>query len=133
MILTGGPGTGKTTILRAILRLYDEMELECLLAAPTGRAAKRMTELTGQDAYTIHRLLGASWSAEGDELSFRKNEDDPLKCQAVILDECSMVDITLISALLRALPKGCRLVLVGDADQLPSVGPGSFFHDVLRS
>ena len=133
LAVTGGPGTGKTTIIRAILRLYDDMKIDCLLAAPTGRAAKRMTELTGKEAFTIHRLLGAAWAAEGDELTFRKNEGDPLRCGAVILDECSMVDITLIQALLKALPKGCRLVLVGDADQLPSVGPGSFFLDVLRS
>ena len=133
MALTGGPGTGKTTIIKAILRLYDRMGADCLLAAPTGRAAKRMTELTGREAYTIHRLLGAAWSGEDDELTFRKNENDPLRCDAVILDECSMIDITLIQALLKALPEGCRLVLVGDADQLPSVGPGSFFLDVLRS
>ena len=133
LAITGGPGTGKTTIIRAILRLYGQTGIDCLLAAPTGRAAKRMTELTGQEAYTVHRLLGAAWSGEDDELTFRKNETDPLRCGAVILDECSMVDIILIQALLKALPKGCRLVLVGDADQLPSVGPGSFFLDVLRS
>ena len=133
LALTGGPGTGKTTIIRAILQLYERLGLDCLLAAPTGRAAKRMTELTGREAYTIHRMLGAAWAGEGDELTFRKNENDPLACGAVILDECSMVDITLIQALLKALPAGCRLVLVGDADQLPSVGPGSFFLDVLRS
>ncbi len=133
LAVTGGPGTGKTTIIRAILRLFDENGVECLLAAPTGRAAKRMSELTGREAYTVHRLLGAAWAAEGDELTFRKNESDPLRCGAVILDECSMVDIMLIQALLKALPKDCRLILVGDADQLPSVGPGSFFLDVLRS
>jgi len=133
LAITGGPGTGKTTIIKAILQLFDDMGVECLLAAPTGRAAKRMTELTGQEAFTVHRLLGAAWAAEGDELTFRKNENDPLRCGAVILDECSMVDISLIQALLKALPRGCRLVVVGDADQLPSVGPGSFFLDVLRS
>ena len=131
--LTGGPGTGKTTIIRAVLQLYDRMGLECLLAAPTGRAAKRMSELTGREAFTIHRLLGAAWSGDGDDLTFRKNETDPLTCGAVILDECSMVDIMLIQALLKAMPEDCRLILVGDADQLPSVGPGSFFLDVLRS
>lgn len=133
MAITGGPGTGKTTIIRVVIRLFEEMRVDCLLAAPTGRAAKRMTELTGQEAYTIHRLLGAAWSGDGDELLFRKNENDPLRCGAVILDECSMVDITLIQALLKAMPEDCRLVLVGDADQLPSVGPGCFFLDVLRS
>ena len=133
MALTGGPGTGKTTVIRAVLKLYDRLGLDCLLAAPTGRAAKRMSELTGREAYTVHRLLGAAWSGDGDDLMFRKNENDPLSCGAVILDECSMVDITLIQALLKALPADCRLILVGDADQLPSVGPGSFFLDVLRS
>ncbi len=133
LAITGGPGTGKTTIIRAILDLFDRIQVECLLAAPTGRAAKRMTELTGREAATIHRLLGAAWEAQGDEIVFRKNENDPLRCGAVILDECSMVDITLIQAFLKALPRDCRLVLVGDADQLPSVGPGSFFLDVLRS
>ncbi len=133
LALTGGPGTGKTTIIRAILGLFEELDTDCLLAAPTGRAAKRMTELTGREAYTVHRLLGAAWSGDGDELTFRKNENDLLRCGAVILDECSMVDITLIQALLKAMPEECRLVLVGDADQLPSVGPGSFFLDVLRS
>ena len=133
MALTGGPGTGKTTVSRAVLKLYDRLGLDCLLAAPTGRAAKRMSELTGREAYTVHRLLGAAWSGDGDDLMFRKNENDPLSCGAVILDECSMVDITLIQALLKALPADCRLILVGDADQLPSVGPGSFFLDVLRS
>ena len=133
LAITGGPGTGKTTIIKALLRLFDEQKLDCLLAAPTGRAAKRMTELTGREGSTVHRLLGAYASADSEELLFRKNEDDPLRCGAVILDECSMVDIMLIQALLKALPKDCRLVLVGDADQLPSVGPGSFFLDVLRS
>ena len=133
LALTGGPGTGKTTTIRGILALFDELKLDCFLAAPTGRAAKRMTELTGREAYTIHRLLGAAWSAEGDELTFRKNESDPLRCDAIILDECSMVDIVLLQALLKAMPKNCRLVLVGDSDQLPSVGPGCVFWDILRS
>ena len=133
LILTGGPGTGKTTTVRGIVALFQKMGLDILLAAPTGRAAKRMSELTGQEAYTVHRLLGAGWNAEGDALVFRKNEEDPLRCGAVILDECSMVDITMFHALLRAMPRDCRLVLVGDADQLPSVGAGNVFSDLIRS
>lgn len=131
--LTGGPGTGKTTSIRAILALFEALHLETYLAAPTGRAAKRMSELTGQEAQTIHRLLEAGISEDGRETVFQKDEDDPLACDAVILDECSMVDISLMSALLRALPADCRLILVGDADQLPSVGPGSVFSGIIRS
>ena len=133
LVLTGGPGTGKTTIIKGILALYAHLQVDSILCAPTGRAAKRMTELTGKEAYTIHRLLGAGWDSEGDRVVFKKDEDDPLRCDAVILDECSMVDITLLYALLRALPKDCRLILVGDSDQLPSVGPGSVLLDILRS
>jgi exodeoxyribonuclease V alpha subunit len=133
VVLTGGPGTGKTTSVRAILAMFDSLGLSTLLAAPTGRAAKRMTELTGRDAATIHRLLGAKMSEDGETTLFTKGEDDPLECGAVILDECSMVDITLMRALLAALPEDCRLILVGDADQLPSVGPGSVFGDIIRS
>ena len=133
MALTGGPGTGKTTSLRGILSLYDSLGIETLLTAPTGRAAKRMSELTGREASTIHRLLGAAFSPEGEDTVFSRDEDDPLECGAVVLDECSMVDITLMRALLAALPEGCRLILVGDADQLPSVGPGRVFSDILRS
>ena len=133
MALTGGPGTGKTTTIRGILAVLDELGEDVVLCAPTGRAAKRMAELTGREAYTIHRLLGAGWSEEDDAPVFRRDEDDPLRCGAVILDECSMVDIALLNALLRAMPKDCRLILVGDADQLPSVGPGSVFLDILRS
>lgn len=133
VVLTGGPGTGKTTSVRAILAMFDSLGLTTLLAAPTGRAAKRITELTGRDAATIHRLLGAKMSEDGETTLFTKGEDDPLECGAVILDECSMVDITLMRALLAALPEDCRLILVGDADQLPSVGPGSVFLDIIRS
>ncbi len=133
MALTGGPGTGKTTSLRAILSLYDSLGISALLTAPTGRAAKRMGELTGREAATIHRLLGAGFSEDGERVVFSKDESDRLDCGAVVLDECSMVDITLMDALLRAIPDGARLVLVGDADQLPSVGPGSVFSDILRS
>ena len=133
LVITGGPGTGKTTILKGILSLYDELELETLLAAPTGRAAKRMSELTGREASTIHRLLGAKMAEDGETVVFSKHEGDPLNCDALVLDECSMVDIMLMSSLLKALKPGCRLVLVGDADQLPSVGPGNVFSDIIRS
>ena len=131
--ITGGPGTGKTTSIRAILALFDTLGLETYLTAPTGRAAKRMSELTGRSAQTVHRLLEAGVSDDGRETVFRKDEDDPIACNAVILDECSMVDISLMAALLRALPSDCRLILVGDADQLPSVGPGSVFSGIIRS
>ena len=131
--VTGGPGTGKTTSLRAVLKLYERMGLRTLLAAPTGRAAKRMTELTGTEAATIHRMLGAKLSETTMDLVFTKNADDPLQCDALIIDECSMVDIRLMYALLRALPLTARLMLVGDAAQLPAVGPGDVFSAILRS
>lgn len=133
MVLTGGPGTGKTTTVRAIVSLFDKLGLKTVLTAPTGRAAKRMSELSGYEASTIHRLLEAGYTEDGDELIFRRNEKEPLKCEAVILDECSMVDITIMRALLCAMPQDCRLVLVGDADQLASVGPGNVFNDIIRS
>lgn len=133
VVITGGPGTGKTTSVRAVLALFDAMGLECCLAAPTGRAAKRMSELAGKDASTIHRLLEANFSEETETVSFRRDEKDPLPCDALILDECSMVDISLMRAVLAAIRRDCRLVLVGDADQLPSVGPGNVFRDIIRS
>lgn len=133
LVITGGPGTGKTTSVRAILALLDELGLKTLLCAPTGRAAKRMSELTAKDAATVHRLLGAKFDEEGDSVIFTKDEGDRLDCDAVILDECSMVDIILMDALLRALPPDARLILVGDADQLPSVGPGNVFSALIRS
>ena len=133
LAVTGGPGTGKTTSLRGVLRLYERLGLLTLLAAPTGRAAKRMSELTGAEAATIHRLLEAKLSETGMEVVFKKNREDPLSCDAVIVDECSMVDVRLMAALLEALPKHVRLVLVGDAAQLPSVGAGDVFSAVLRS
>ena len=133
LVITGGPGTGKTTILKAVLALYDEFELETYLAAPTGRAAKRMSELCGTEASTIHRMLGAKMSEDGETVVFGKDEEDKLACDALIIDECSMVDITLMHAILKALKPDCRILLVGDADQLPSVGPGNVFSDIIRS
>jgi exodeoxyribonuclease V alpha subunit len=133
LVITGGPGPGKTTSIRAILALFDEMGIETLITAPTGRAAKRMTELTGREASTVHRLLEAAFAPDGEDVVWGRDESTPLTCGAVILDECSMVDITLIRALLAALPAGCRLIMVGDADQLPSVGPGNVFADIIRS
>ena len=133
LLVTGGPGTGKTTIVNGILSLYDQMGLKCLLAAPTGRAAKRLTEVTGQEATTIHRLLGAGIDPHTGELFFSKNEEDPLKADAIIVDEMSMVDILLLHSLLRAIPQRSRLILVGDPDQLPPVGPGFPFSDMLRA
>ena len=133
IVITGGPGTGKTTSIRAILSMFDRLGIKTLLTAPTGRAAKRMTELTGCEASTVHRLLGAKFAEDEESVVFTKNAADPLECGAVILDECSMVDISLMSALLEAMPADARLVLVGDADQLPSVGPGDVFSAILRS
>ena len=133
LIITGGPGTGKTTVLNGILNLLGNMQLKCLLAAPTGRAAKRLTEVTGEEASTIHRLLEAGIDQTTGKMEFIRDEDNPLKCDAVIVDEMSMVDVLLLSSLLKAIPKGKRLILVGDPDQLPPVGPGFPFNDMLRS
>ena len=134
LILTGGPGTGKTTTVRGIVALFQRMGLDVMLAAPTGRAAKRMSELCGGlEAQTIHRLLGVTWNESTREASFTKCEKEPLEADAVIVDEMSMVDVSLFAALLRALRHGTRLVLVGDADQLPSVGAGNVFSDLIRS
>ena len=133
LIITGGPGTGKTTILNGILELLGQMQLRCLLAAPTGRAAKRLTEVTGEDASTIHRLLEASIDPATGKMVFVRDEDNPLKADAVIVDEMSMVDVELLHSLLQAVPHGKRLILVGDPDQLPPVGPGFPFSDMLRS
>lgn len=133
LAVTGGPGTGKTTCVKAIITLYEKMGMNVLLTAPTGRAAKRLSELSGKDAQTIHRLLGAAVSEDGESIIFRKNASQPLEGDAIIVDECSMVDILLMKSLLEAMRPGCRLVLVGDADQLPSVGPGKVFEDILSS
>ena len=133
LIVTGGPGTGKTTTLGGILQLLDELQLSCMLAAPTGRAAKRLAELTGRPATTIHRLLEAQISPDTGAMMFFHNASEPLKTDAVIVDETSMVDLLLMQSLLEALPERCRLILVGDPDQLPSVGAGNVFSDLIRS
>ncbi len=134
-VITGGPGTGKTTTINAIIKYFEEEYLEVLLAAPTGRAAKRMTEATGCEAKTIHRLLelnGGSSEATGNAV-FERNEQNPLEADVIIIDEMSMVDISLMHALLKAINIGTRLILVGDVNQLPSVGPGNVLKDIIRS
>ena len=133
LLITGGPGTGKTTILNGILELLGQMQLKCLLAAPTGRAAKRLTEVTGEDASTIHRLLEAGIDTATGRMVFARDEENPLKADVVIIDEMSMVDIQLLHSLMQAIPQRKRVILVGDPDQLPPVGPGFPFSDMLRS
>ena len=132
LILTGGPGTGKTTTLNAIIRILKEKGEKVLLAAPTGRAAKRMSEVTGEEAKTIHRMLQVDWD-ENDNPVFIRCESNPLECDTVVIDELSMVDVTVFEGVLHALPLGCRLILVGDSDQLPSVGPGNILGDLIAS
>ncbi len=132
LVLTGGPGTGKTTTLNAIISLYQQQGLNVMIAAPTGRAAKRISDLTGFEAKTIHRLLEVKHS-DGDTLSFVHNENDLLDCDVMIIDEMSMVDSCLFEALLRAVSITCKLVLVGDSDQLPSVGAGNVLKDIIES
>lgn len=132
LVLTGGPGTGKTTTLNAIINLFENRGLDLELAAPTGRAAKRMTELTGREAKTIHRLLEVEWG-EGDAKQFSRNEKNPLNCDVIIVDEASMIDALLFDSLLKALRLSCRIILVGDSDQLPAVGAGNVLNDILSS
>jgi len=132
-VITGGPGTGKTTILKAMLEILGSAGLECSLTAPTGRAAKRMQETTGCAASTLHRLLEYSYDEDAFNCYFRRNEENPLEADAVIVDEVSMLDVFLFRNLLNALKEGSRLILVGDADQLPSVGPGNVMRDVIES
>ncbi len=132
LILTGGPGTGKTTTLNGIIEILKKNGQKVLLAAPTGRAAQRMSELTGCEAKTLHRLLEVQWTSE-EQPEFKKNERNMLNCDALIVDELSMVDCVLFENVLRALPMGCKLILVGDSDQLPSVGAGNILHDLVAS
>lgn len=133
LILTGGPGTGKTTTVKGIITLMKNRGLDVALAAPTGRAAKRMSELTGYEAKTIHRLLEVEYREGATEPSFCHNLRNPLECDAVIVDELSMVDVTIFAALLDALPLSCRLIMVGDKDQLPPVGAGNVLADLIKS
>lgn len=136
LVVTGGPGTGKTTTINTIIKLFESMEMTVVLAAPTGRASKRMTETSGKEAKTIHRLLEIGYSEEGDEelgMLFNRNEENPLTAEVIIIDEASMIDITLMNSFLKAVRKGTRVILVGDIDQLPSVGPGNVLRDIIDS
>lgn len=132
LVLTGGPGTGKTTIINTMLRYFEMENLDIMLAAPTGRAAKRMSEVTGFEAKTVHRLLEINGNAE-EASHFSRDADNPLETDVIIIDEMSMVDLPLLYSLLKAVIPGTRLILVGDADQLPSVGPGAVLHDLISS
>lgn len=132
LILTGGPGTGKTTTLNGIIELFERDGLKVALTAPTGRAAKRMSEITGKDAKTIHRLLEVEWK-DGDRPQFQRNISNPLPYDAVVVDELSMVDVSLFASLIDALKLGCRFIMVGDSDQLPAVGAGNVLHDLIDS
>ena len=132
MLLTGGPGTGKTTVVRALLHIFSSMDLKIALCAPTGRAAKRLSESTSCEAKTIHRLLEYG-GEEGKGLRFHRDETNLLEEHAIIVDEASMVDNQLMAALLKAIKPGARIVIIGDADQLPSVGAGNVLRDLLAS
>lgn len=133
MVITGGPGTGKTTTINCLIRVFEHAGIKVELAAPTGRAAKRMSEATGHEARTIHRLLEYGYSGDSDLLQFNRNDENPLECGVVIVDEMSMVDVFLMQHLLRAIPDKTRLIMMGDADQLPSVGPGNVLYDIINS
>ena len=131
-IITGGPGTGKTTVVRGIISIFNDLDLKTALAAPTGRAAKRMSEATGEEAKTIHRLLEME-KGVNDELKFNRNSRNPLDERVIIVDEASMIDLSLMSSLTEALKRGTRLILIGDSDQLPSVGAGNVLEDLISS
>lgn len=133
LVVTGGPGTGKTTIIKSIIRLLNREGLRVALAAPTGRAAKRMTEATGFEAKTIHRLLEIGYAGDDREMQFQKNDSNPIETDVVIIDEMSMVDVILMNHLLKAVPPGARLILAGDVNQLPSVGAGNVLEDIIGS
>ncbi|MBU3195074.1 ATP-dependent RecD-like DNA helicase [Clostridium algidicarnis] len=132
-IITGGPGTGKTTIIKCIIDIFDKNGMSVVMAAPTGRAAKRMTESTGREAKTIHRLLELGFGLNDEEMAFSKGEESPLECDVIIIDEASMIDVLLMNNLLKALSLGTRLIIVGDVDQLPSVGAGNVLKDLIES
>ncbi len=132
-VITGGPGTGKTTTINTLIKMFEKEGLEILLAAPTGRAAKRMSEATGFEAQTIHRLLELNGSPDSGLMQFERNQENPLETDVIIIDEMSMVDMFLMNALLKAITVGTRLVLVGDVDQLPSVGAGNVLRDIIKS
>ena len=129
LVLTGGPGTGKTTLINSLVRILEKKGQRIVLASPTGRAAKRLSEVTGREAKTIHRLLEFSPKEGG----FKRNEDNPLDADLVVIDEASMVDVLLMNNLLKAIPLTATLLLVGDVDQLPSVGPGNVLKDIIAS
>lgn len=133
IIITGGPGTGKTTTINAIINIYEDLGKKVVLAAPTGRAAKRMTETTGRESQTLHRLLELSFMDMEDEMAFSKDEDSPIDGDVIIIDEASMIDILLMNSLLKAINPGTRVILVGDVDQLPSVGAGNVLNDLISS
>ncbi|MGL5641049.1 MAG: SF1B family DNA helicase RecD2 [Paraclostridium sp.] len=133
VVITGGPGTGKTTTINTIIKVFENNDQEVILAAPTGRAAKRMSETSNKEAKTIHRLLEMGYATDSEELVFLKDEEDPIKADVVIVDEVSMVDIVLMYSLLKAIKPGTRLILVGDSDQLPSVGAGNVLKDIIDS
>lgn len=133
LVITGGPGTGKTTTINTLIKVFEKLKKKIVLAAPTGRASKRMTEATGKEAKTIHRLLEMGYSDEDEGMLFQRNEDNPLIGDVIIIDEVSMVDIMLMNSLLKAISRGTRLIFVGDVDQLPSVGAGNVLRDIIDS